>query len=145
MAAVSRSRRRIADIYVIEADGTRERLVAHAGGDDPSSDLRSSFSPDGSALVFAGRVGGSGAKDLYTVRDDGSVLTRLTGGDGARSDYWSPLWSPDGRRILSARSGVHGLAVMNADGSGVRTVADDGPATWLSGGTVLAWQGTESR
>ena len=56
---------------------------------------------------------------------DASGVTRLT-----YSDTYdvAPVWSPDGRRIAfsSERDGNPEVYVMNADGSGVTRLTDNG-------------------
>lgn len=91
-------------------------LVSNAQTEAPGSfhqDL--SWSPDGTRLVFSAMQ--SGKTDLYTIRVDGSGLTRLT--QDAGNNVWASF-SPDGERIAfhSDRSGGGGdVWVMNADGS----------------------------
>jgi Tol biopolymer transport system component len=71
-------------------------------------------------IVFASER--SGSSQIYSVRADGSRLGQLT-----RNRYGdsAPLFSPDGRRIVFARSTrcCSGLWLMNADGSGQRPLA----------------------
>ena len=60
--------------------------------------------------------------DIYAMGADGSSQRSLT--IGPAIDY-RPTWSPDGAKIAfirDARSGA-GIAVMNADGSGLQVVA----------------------
>lgn len=57
--------------------------------------LSPSWSPDGSAIVFNGLD--EGFSDLYTIRRDGTGLTRLTESRNAARD---PQWSPDGGWIV---------------------------------------------
>ena len=63
-----------------------------------------------------------GNYNVYTIRTDGTGLTRLT--DDLRGDV-EPRWSPDGTQIAFMRSEPgfpwgYSLYVMNADGSGQR-------------------------
>ncbi|MGI8706726.1 MAG: hypothetical protein ACR2LG_00755 [Actinomycetota bacterium] len=89
------------------------------------------WSPDGTRIVFGVR-GGS----LYSVdvgSGDRSLLVRLQGTnfDPHRS---SIEWSPDGSHVAILADLVEGLRrlyVMNADGSGLRVLADDfEPGGW---------------
>ena len=87
--------------------------------------------------------------DIYTIRPDGTDLTRLTDAEG--NDAHS-LWSPDGNFILfsSSRFGYKDesplvlnqpqpyaeLFIMNADGSNQRPLTDnqyeEGTQAWLT-------------
>ena len=71
-------------------------------------------------IVFASER--SGSSQIYSIRADGSRLGQLT-----RNRYGdsAPRFSPDGRRIVFARSTrcCSGLWLMNADGSGQRSLA----------------------
>jgi hypothetical protein len=58
--------------------------------------------------------------DIWTVRDDGTGLTRLT---DTSSGEANPVWSPDGTEIaysLVLDGKNHGIAVMTADGTPVQ-------------------------
>jgi Tol biopolymer transport system component len=71
-------------------------------------------------IVFASER--SGSSQIYSIRADGSHLGQLT-----RNRYGdsAPRFSPDGRRIVFARSTrcCSGLWLMNADGTGQRRLA----------------------
>jgi len=87
--------------------------------------------------------------DIYTIRPDGTDLTRLTHAEG--NDAHS-LWSPDGNHILfsSSRFGYKDesplvinqpqpyaeLFIMNADGSSQQPLTDnqyeEGTPAWLA-------------
>jgi Tol biopolymer transport system component len=87
-----------------------------------------------------------GLPHLYTMKTDGSATRQLTTGDN--TDFY-PRFSPDGRRILFARSQARGfvresagsdsdawdLYTVNVDGSDLKKVVEDG--AWGS------WSGTE--
>jgi TolB protein len=82
--------------------GTAGRQSAHVLPTLPGGALDPAWSPDGAWLAFAGREAFS--LDIYAVRPDGSLLTRLTNdAQLARS----PAWSPDGAHIayLSNKTG----------------------------------------
>ena len=87
-------------------------------------------------ILFA-RQPDAGARPVrvYAVEPDGSGLTQLT--DGSFDN--EPAWSPDGNRIVFARTAQ--LHVMNADGTNVRKLTD-GPDTepsWSPDGTQIAF------
>lgn len=81
------------------------------------------WSPDGSAIAVVAADG------LFRVGLAGSAPMRLTAADVC---VQRPLWSPDGTQIaflsapiFSDSSGGWGLQVINADGSGLVTLAGD--------------------
>jgi len=86
------------------------------------------------------------AMDIYTIRTDGSHLTRLTDTTGFDGN---PVWSPDGTMILfqSDRPGVKNtnVFVMNAAGSDQRALTDfsegAGPARWAPDGRQIVFSG----
>lgn len=98
---------------------------------------------NGLVLVSRAPDGGSASdRDLYTMRLDGTNLTRLTNNafidDGAR-------FSPDGTKIIfhSNRSGDNDIYVMNTDGSNLvnltNNVASDTFGAFSPDGTKIAF------
>lgn len=81
---------------------------------------------------------GDGKLQIFTQKQDGSNRRQLTfEGDNGRPD-----WSPDGRRIAygSIRSGRSWVAVMDADGSNPRLVAEGhGDPDWSPDGSQIAF------
>ena len=60
------------------------------------------------------------ASDLYTIRSDGSALTRVTSNDVGGDIARAPSWTPDGRILFTSRdrgAGVETLRVINPDGT----------------------------
>lgn len=126
-------------IYVMNADGTGAAPIT---APDPGNDAEVDWSPDGSRLVFT-RVLDGGPR-VFAVDPDGRNLARLTNATSS-----APRWSPDGARIaLRLRSATHPsmeIAVMNSDGTGVRTLTenetdDEGP-DWSPDGARLVYHG----
>ena len=99
------------EIVIIRADGTGERVLTADAFGSPS------WSRDGRIAFRRATTGG-----IWTMRADGSELTRLNtlAGDNL------PTWSPNGSRLLLwnlTSAGREGFVVVNADGSNRHDVA----------------------
>jgi Tol biopolymer transport system component len=120
-------------LHVLDANGGNARRITPwaLGAGNPD------WSPDGTRIVFTSE--GGHTPFIYTVGANGEGLTQLTKNRPGHFDQFGmqAVWSPDGRQIAFAQStpGVvtrrfpppMDLAVMNADGTGVRVVTS-GPA-----------------
>jgi eukaryotic-like serine/threonine-protein kinase len=85
------------------------------------------FSPDGRRVAL--QAGELRREDVYVAATAGGALTRLTLEDGG--DF-SPVWSPDGGRILyaSVTATANVFSIRSADGSGTpRKVYETDPNT----------------
>ena len=140
------------DLFVVRTDGTGLRQLNPPGtwvdplyGGSPAS-----WSPDGRTIAFAGFDPSStddGRSAVFTIRPDGSDLTRITSwGDWSTSAHYSP----DGRWIafdkVGEGGGPHDLFVVHADGSGMTNItpgeADGGCcAEWSPDSRSLIFQG----
>jgi Tol biopolymer transport system component len=88
-------------LYLMNADGSdvRLRTPAYLGAVSPY------WSPDGERLAFDSHCCNPQNSDLWTIRRDGSDLTRLTGNATTDRDIpvtysnQAPSWSPDGKAI----------------------------------------------
>jgi TolB protein len=109
-------------IFVMNADGTSQtRLVTTA-----EDAYRPAWSPDGQKVAFTVNSGGYyGLPDVYTANANGSGLSLLVAGGE------EPLWAPDGARVAYTDISLcsyyrcsWNVAVVNADGSGVRRLTD---------------------
>lgn len=79
----------------------------------------------------------AGNREIYTVKADGTGLTRLTNDPAPDLE---PRWSPDGRQIAYLHNGH--LWVMDGDGSDARQVAgfaDDFQLSWAPDGSKIAY------
>ena len=129
-------------LYLAYADGSNVRQLDRPPGDKQTPN----WSPDGRAVAlrwvpadYANPtpilvLGANGMKDV-----DLSKKTGLYG--------WSPSWSPDGKRLVTAASrkgdATAGLYVMDADGTDVGRITPDGReaqyATWSPTGDRVAF------
>jgi TolB protein len=102
------------------------------------------FPGENGNLVFSAYLLDSeeaGDQELFALEPDGSGLTRLT--DNSQVDDVGPAYSPDGRLLAFSRF-THGtteerLAVMSADGTGVRDLYRAGGVSWSPDGRTLAF------
>ena len=101
-------------------------------------DVQPRFAPNGERLAFV-RTGGDKAAIYSTTANDRNE--RLVTPEGH-----DPLWSPDGRRLALSNGSLY---VVDADGSGLRIVAQEGDPevgvsplhpTWSPDGTHLAFE-----
>ena len=112
-------------IYVMNADGSRQRRLTHG-----HVHFSVAWSPDGQKMLFErmdtrhprGPVPGEGPEELHVMNADGSGQRRLTRTPVREG---GPAWSPDGRRI-AFDSGSQ-IWLMNPNGSGKRSLT---PARW---------------
>jgi TolB protein len=117
------------DVWMIRPNGSGLRRLI-GGATDPA------WSPDGKRIVFVR------SNQIYVATAAGRDARRLT---NTPTEKRSPRWSPDGTRI--AFSNTHRykdqardddrLAIMSADGSGLREITDTNPNFWAD---APAWQ-----
>ncbi len=98
----------------MKANGEDKRQLTNLGGRMTFPD----FSPDGTQLVFAGRLPGGTNDDIWRIDADGTDLTQLTTDPGFDGN---PAWSPDGTKIVFTSSRIDDTGqvfVMDANGNG---------------------------
>ena len=106
-------------------------MTSDAGG-------KVSWSPNGKKLAYSTEVDGD--PEIYVVNLDGTGRKQLTSNNGNDT---LPVYSPDGRYIyfLSDQNGkAWAIRVMNADGSGVKTIQKVGvPPRWQFSRLWVGW------
>jgi dipeptidyl aminopeptidase/acylaminoacyl peptidase len=115
--------------------------------DGPFDVLDACWSPDASRVAYVRTVEGSQAHrtELWIVElASGTHACRV----GELATVQSPLWSPDGTRIVFAGAREDGdpqarLWIVNADGSGLRQLVHDDVEVAGSGGMTWSADGAE--
>jgi len=145
------------DLYLVSADGAETSPVRLTTS--PGWEAQPAWSPEGTRIAF---VSDSAhyeyTADIFTTSPDGSSITQLTRGyrDGRLTWYRRPSWSPDGRTLAlvvcrenpyTACDPGSGVAVMNADGSELRMLAQasgDATPTWSPDGRTIVFSSANS-
>ena len=125
------------DIYLMGADGTGvTRLTNELGADtDPA------WSPDGTKIAWSAvrwvRQGNFEFEliQVYTMNADGTAQTNVS--NNFEQHETSPVWKPDGTKILFGRDG--GVWAMNPDGTGKTLTSLPSTGPWSPDGAHLAY------
>jgi Tol biopolymer transport system component len=114
------------EIWIVDADGRNAHALTHDGGQKSGP----SWSPNGARVLYT--RGATTKSGLYIVDARSGVAALFVPG------VYVGTWAPDGTRLAVQDS--KGIAVINADGTGRRTVAlDAGGANWSPDGTRIAF------
>lgn len=134
---------RFAEIALRDLRNLGDRRVADRAGPELAARLH----PDGVRVVFARERENDDpdSRELFVAAIDGSTTELRLTQNNARDD--TPVWSPDGARILftSERDGPAGLWLMGADGAAPAPLLPvpagfaDGEADWHAGTDRIVW------
>lgn len=115
-------------LYVMDVDGSDLHAVV-----PPTPGLEHpDWSPDGTVLSFniAPEAAAPASGSVVVVRPDGTGLRILARGP-THLHFFKPVWSPDGRQLLSGcfdvRDQIDKLCVIDADGSDIEVVVNGSP------------------
>jgi len=136
------------DLWLGDAEtGKRLGRLAQSNFNPDFEELRllysqAAFSPDGQLIAMTGQRKGKDVLYIYDVRTQ-SQVRRFDGLPIESSN--SPSWSPDGKQIVFSGSsgGITDLYIVNADGTGLRRLTDDGygdfQPQWSPDGKTIAF------
>ena len=132
-------------LYALSADGSRRVRLTETSEDEKSPTV----SPDGKKIAFVSHR--DGKDQIYVMNADGSNPINVDGDPNAYYD--SPVWSPDGARLLFHSYTYHAEAgtsygeiwVVDADGANKRLLrgspeASIFEASWSPNGRELVYR-----
>jgi Tol biopolymer transport system component len=120
-----------AKVCVMNPDGSGMRQLT----DGPDSDLRPQWAPDGQTILFVRGPfdRGNPNGDVYSVRLDGSGLTKVT----SLGKVIGFALSPDGTQLAVADGKAHRIIVLPYGASGPQRTLIDSDYGWHA--VVLSW------
>ena len=116
-------------IYIVPAIGGAERRL-YTMADPTSWEYGGlTWSNDGKHLIFPDRLSSDGPSALFSLSLDTLARSRLTSPPASWDGDWTPVMSPDGRKIAFIRSpegSVRDVYVMDAGGGAPTRLTHDG-------------------
>jgi Tol biopolymer transport system component len=119
---------RVEDIFVSRVDGSELRRLT----DDPHRDRAPVWSPDGSMVTFYSNR--SGAYEVWSIRRDGSGLTKLS--NRPDESIWFPFYEPSGNRIWAYLSRARSIGTFDATDPPTTQDGIEQPPIEVAGGTL---------
>lgn len=137
------------ELYVMDARGRNVRQLTR----NRRQDVTPRWSPDGRHIAFASDRGRAGEPEIWLMRANGTGARRLvrTRNHPTWQDMqYSPVWSPDGKRVLFSMAAADSnpeLYVVGSDGRGLKRLTrtrgsaevfgDDTMPDWAADGSVV--------
>jgi Tol biopolymer transport system component/DNA-binding winged helix-turn-helix (wHTH) protein len=138
----NRGEQGVLDIYLMNADGSNQKMIYSSGVLGTNSSL--DWSADGASIYFSNdkESGRNGNFEIFKIATDGNKeVIRLT--NRPRFGDEAPAVSPDGKRIVfqSTQKENSEIYLMKTDGTGLlrltRNLADDKSPIWTTDGTKI--------
>jgi Tol biopolymer transport system component len=134
-------------IWVMDDDGMNKVQLTPAGGVHEAP----AWSPDGTRIAY------NTAYNIGVINADGTNYDTDLAFPGLNSTFRDPAWSHDGSKLacthyryLGTDAWSYGIAVFNADGSGLRDLSsnpagvEDKHPAWSPDGTQIAFSSNRS-
>ena len=118
------TRARTPQLYIMNADGTGQELLARFDFGATGTTSAPSWSPDGALIAFHRDVGG--VPQVFVLDVASRAVRQLTG--SSRNE--DPSWAPDGRHLVfvSSRTGTRELWVIDVETGRLRQLTRVGNA-----------------